>query len=204
MKVNGTRRFYARTVSLLLVAAVTLLCFGACPVWAAGEPKSITPVLYTADSTDIISSWEGSAGESSETEWTNWGIITESYDKNLQAEHISMPTSTDDRNIIVNFNPGLTKGENAYANLVIGARASADTDFHVNYMKSGGNFLEDGIDFTVSGGDTFKEYTVINPSGWNNWVWLPQMDTLRLLVSGGKCTEARTVDIAYIRVVKQT
>ena len=58
MQGNETRRVRSRAVSLLLVAMM-MLCFGACPV-SAEASKSVTPVMYKADSAGIISSWEGS------------------------------------------------------------------------------------------------------------------------------------------------
>lgn len=167
---------------------------------ATAEPpqKSITPTMYEANSTGILSGWEGALGESSEVTWGNWGFITESYDARLKAEHIDIQATDNDRNIIVNFTNALKKS--AGAKLVIGAKASADSTFKVNYMQNGGSYVEDNVSVTVSGGDIFKEYTIVDSSkyGWNN---LNDLKELRLYLGAGEYTEARTLDVAYIRVV---
>ena len=128
MKVKGTQRTGFRQISPLLAAVMTLLCFGACPVLAEGETKSITPDMYKADSAGIAGSWEGTSGESSNVEWSNWGFIQQSYNEQQQTEHINIEYYNDAtldgylRTVVLSFKPGLSI--NGANKLAIGARAS--------------------------------------------------------------------------------
>ena len=165
---------------------------------AATSQKPITPTMYEANSTGILSGWEGALGESSEVVWENWGYITESYDMRQQVEHFDIEATDDNRNIIVNFTNALKKSTGA--KLVVGAKASADSTFKVNYAQEGDSYVEDNVSVAVSGGDTFQEYTIVD-SGKTGWNELNDLKKLRLYLGAGEYTEARTLDIAYIRIV---
>ena len=204
MKVNGTRRFYARAVSLFLAAVMALLCFGACPVWAETGTTSITPDLYKADSIDVVSSWEGALGGAQGAAWSNWGFIQESYNEQQQTEHINIEYNDDEefnkhlRTIILTFSPGLsTSGANK---LAIGARASCDFSFNMYYWGSNAGASEDRkASFNIDKSDYFKEY-IIDISNVNQ---LDDLTDIRMDVAEPKNTN-QSMDIAYVRLVNDT
>ncbi|NDO20286.1 SGNH/GDSL hydrolase family protein [Lachnospiraceae bacterium MD329] len=204
MQGNETRRVCSRAVSLLLVAMM-MLCFGACPV-SAEASKSVMPVMYKADSAGIISSWEGSEGKSSGSEWSNWGFIQESYNEKQQTEHINIEYSGDEnfnknlRTIILTFTPGLSTS--GAKKLAIGARASCDFSFNMYYWGSNIGANEDNkASFGIGKSDYFREYII----DISNVAQLDDLTNLRMDVAESKHNNTnQSIDIAYVRLVDDT